>query len=124
MTRRSLISCVLLLVATASVSGGQPNDNASFLLPAEVAWTATLPAPAGGPGVLDETHVYIPLLNGTVLALDRETGSASWTRAVNETRSLLVVDGMLVVSTDAGLIEGDNLAGFYAVAELFAQFRV
>jgi len=74
---------VLLVLAGTTVLGGQQNpaDNAHYLLPATAAWTAPLPAPASAPGALDAWHVYVPLEDGRLLAVDRETGLERWMHA-------------------------------------------
>lgn len=110
-TRRTPISCVFLLVAAVPVSGEQPNDNTRFLLPAEVAWTVALPVPAAAPGALDEAHVYVPLEDGRVLALDRETGATRWTRATDAAATPLALAGTLFVPTAAGLEALDTDTG-------------
>ena len=109
--RRTPISCVFLLVEAVLVSGEQPNDNTRFLLPGEVAWTVALPVSAAAPGALDEAHLYVPLEDGRVLALDRETGATRWTRVTDTPATPLSVGGTLFVPTAAGLEALDAATG-------------
>jgi outer membrane protein assembly factor BamB len=102
-TRRTPISWVFLIVAVVTVSGDRPKDNSRFLLPAEVAWTTSLPAVSSAPGALDEAHVYVPLQGGRILALDRETGSTRWTHTTTGPSTPLAVGGKLFVPTEMGL---------------------
>lgn len=67
------------------------------LVGTESAWTVTLPAPPSAPGALDDRRVYIPLRSNVVVALDRETGVLTWSRAIETTSPLLAVDDSLYV---------------------------
>lgn len=71
------------------------------LLPAEPAWTLTLPiAPSAG-GAMDDRRIYIPLRQDLLVALNRETGLVDWTSAVNTAFPPVVAGGLLfVVSGD------------------------
>ncbi|NOT25321.1 MAG: PQQ-binding-like beta-propeller repeat protein [Acidobacteria bacterium] len=50
------------------------------LLPADAAWTRTLPAPPSAAGVMDDLRVYVPLRDASFAALTRETGTTEWTQ--------------------------------------------
>ncbi len=73
------------------------------VLPAEVAWTVPLVAPAASGGAMDAFRVYLPLQDGTVQAFDRATGALLWT-AVAQTSWLPVPTAdatVYVVGADA-----------------------
>jgi outer membrane protein assembly factor BamB len=81
------------------------------LLPAEPAWTIALPALAAAQGALDESHAYIPLQSGDVVAIDRETGKSVWSITLATSWAPVVGDGVLyaigssetqAVRTDSG----------------------
>ena len=55
---------------------------AAPLLPAEAAWTRTLPAAAAAAGAMDDQRVYVPLRDASFVALDRETGATAWMRSM------------------------------------------
>ena len=65
------------------VSGQQPKRKPEAvpapLLPAEQAWLVTLPSLPLAAGALDGDHVYIPLQEHGIIALERETGDTAWT---------------------------------------------
>ena len=65
------------------------------LLPSEIAWTLTLPTTPSAGGALGALHVYVPLRDGRLIAVDRESGLLSWTRIVN-TSTAPVVDATTV----------------------------
>ncbi len=69
------------------------------LLPAERAWQVSVPIPSAG-GALDQGRVYVPVRDGWLMALDRETGVSAWTRQI-DTSSPPVVgnDAVYVVTT-------------------------
>jgi eukaryotic-like serine/threonine-protein kinase len=68
------------------------------LLPAEEAWTVTLPSPPSAPGALDETRAYFPLQSGEVVALNRETGETEWSVPFESAATPVVGDGILYVA--------------------------
>jgi len=53
------------------------------LLAAEQAWVLTLPVVPSAPGAMDQEHVYIPLRQDLLIALNRETGLLEWTRTID-----------------------------------------
>jgi outer membrane protein assembly factor BamB len=115
-THRTPISCVCLLLSVVSVSGAQPNgpdlpDNARYLLPAAEAWTTALPAPAAAEASLDAHHVYVPLTDGRVIALARESGVSAWLEDVGAVGRPLPAGPSLVVPTADGLAALDVRTG-------------
>jgi eukaryotic-like serine/threonine-protein kinase len=52
------------------------------LFPAAQAWLVTLGAPAAAAGAMDDRHVYVPLQDDRLVALDRERGATVWTREI------------------------------------------
>jgi outer membrane protein assembly factor BamB len=65
------------------------------LLPADLAWTLTLPIVPSAPGAMDEDRVYIPLRQGLLVALGRETGLVEWTRTIDIVDPIVVGQTML-----------------------------
>ena len=60
------------------------------LLPAELAWTLTLPIVPSAPGAMDQDRVYIPLRQDLLVALERETGLVEWTRTIDTADPIVV----------------------------------
>ena len=90
-----------------------PPKAATLLLPAELAWTATLPdAPADAeadarhrlPGVAADSVLAVPLSTGEIHAYDWETGAERWTWAFATTLAP-VYAGSVVVAATAAVIE-------------------
>ena len=73
------------------------------IVSAEVAWTIKLANPPSAPGVIDDTHVYIPLRQGLLVALHRETGLLAWLRPI-ETTAPAAIGGGRVFAVSAGAI--------------------
>jgi outer membrane protein assembly factor BamB len=65
------------------------------LLPAEQAWTVSLASPPSAQGALDESHAYIPLQSGEIIALDRETGAHAWSIALASSWAPVIQEGTL-----------------------------
>jgi outer membrane protein assembly factor BamB len=99
---RNPISWVVIAtisLAATTVWGQQPNRKpepyVAALLPGEQRWLVTLPALPSAGGAMDASQVYVPLQDGSLTALDRETGLARWTVKI-ETALLPVAVGGLV----------------------------
>ncbi|MBI4887184.1 MAG: PQQ-binding-like beta-propeller repeat protein [Acidobacteria bacterium] len=58
---------------------------APAFVPFEQAWTLTLPSAPSAPGPLDRERLYVPLREGRLVALRRETGLLEWTRDIEVT---------------------------------------
>lgn len=84
---------------------------AAPLLPADAAWTRALPAPAAASGAMDDQRVYVPLRDTTVVALNRETGSTVWTRAIQAVTGPTVGDGQVFVATEDAIHSLDSSSG-------------
>ena len=65
------------------------------LLPAEQAWSVSLPSPPSAQGALDETRAYIPLQSGQIVALNRESGATEWSIELSSSWAPLVADGVV-----------------------------
>lgn len=73
------------------------------LAPTERAWFVSMPfAPVGG-GAMDAHRVYIPLRDGWLFALDRETGELAWRREIETSSAPLVHAGLLFVVSGSEL---------------------
>ena len=105
-----------LLLSAVSSSGAQPNgsdlaDNSRYLFPATAAWTVVLPAAAAAPGALDDRHLYVPLVDGRLVALARESGATVWTRAIGVAGSPHPAGARLLVPTQNGIARLDPRTG-------------
>jgi outer membrane protein assembly factor BamB len=81
------------------------------LVPVEQAWLVSLPLPPSAPGALDDARVYIPLGNEWMMALDRETGSVAWTRAIGANAAPLAQDRTLFVASRGAIRALDAATG-------------
>ena len=79
------------------------------LLPAELAWTLTLPIVPSAPGAMDQDRVYIPLRQDLLVALGRETGLVEWTRAI-DTADPVVVGHATLFTVSRGRIRALDVA--------------
>jgi outer membrane protein assembly factor BamB len=109
---RSLTTYVLLLCLTLGVcpqtsfaSQREPERKPlpAPLLPAEQAWTVSLPAAPAAQGALDESRAYIPLQTGELLAIDRETGATVWSITLATSWAPVVRDGVLYAAGNGEL---------------------
>ena len=94
-----LLLCCCLGACPQSAFGAQQNAERKPLpvplLPAEEAWSVSLPSAPSAPGTLDESHAYIPLQTGQIVALNRETGDDEWSIAFASSWAPIVTDGLL-----------------------------
>jgi outer membrane protein assembly factor BamB len=81
------------------------------LLPAEQAWLVVIGTPTSAGGAMDDRHVYVPLQNGELLALARETGQTIWTRALQTAFPPVARDGVVYVATPEELHALDPSTG-------------
>lgn len=81
-----------------------PPKPATLLLPAETAWTVTLPDAAAAGGVAADRVVVVPLSMGELRAYDWETGEPRWTWAFATTLAPAYA-GSVVVAANATVIE-------------------
>ena len=84
---------------------------AAPLLPAEAAWTRTLPAAAAAAGAMDDQRVYVPLRDTSFVALDRETGATAWMRSMQALTGPTVGDGQVYVVTAGAIRSLESASG-------------
>jgi outer membrane protein assembly factor BamB len=104
---------VVLVVGLVECPGAQTAAVAppAPLLPAEVAWSRTLEHTLSAAATGDGTRIYIPLTNGQVIALARESGDVVWTADVATRWPLVAADQTLFVASESSLVELDPASG-------------
>jgi outer membrane protein assembly factor BamB len=111
----SWVAIALISLATTAVWGQQPNRKpepyVAALLPGEQRWLVTLPALPSAGGAMDASQVYVPLQDGSLTALDRETGLVRWTSKAQTTHLPVVGGGHVFVVTGAEIHAFDSAAG-------------
>ena len=126
---RSLSIALIIALLSSIVSGQQPKRSrepyVTPLLPAEEAWSITLPSSPSAAAAMDDSTVYVPLdpvsrvdddgeevsRQAVLLALARETGETRWTYAVETRQPPLLTQGVILVATDKELHAVDPRAG-------------
>ena len=107
LTTYALLLCLGLGACPQAIVAAQREDDRKPLpvplLPAEQAWTASLPAPPAAQGTLDESRAYIPLTSGDLVAIDRETGARVWAIALPTSWAPLVSADVLYVAGNGEL---------------------
>ena len=58
-----------------------------------------MPLPPAAAGALDDEHVYIPLREEWMMALDRETGAVAWTRELDANSAPIAKDHTVFVAS-------------------------
>ena len=74
------------------------------LLPTTQAWLITLPSPPSAGGAMDAERVYVPLSSMQVVAIDRESGTVSWTYDTSTVSPPLVSDTTLILVAPDALV--------------------
>lgn len=57
----------------------------------------TLPAPPSAGAAMDQDHIYVPLKDGTIVALDRKTGDTAWQTDMSADWPLVASNGVVYV---------------------------
>jgi len=84
-TRGVVLSVTAVIVLGACPHAGRAAQDVAPpaaplpLLPAVTAWESRLPDLPAAPAAQDAERVYVPLADGSLLALDRATGGQAWT---------------------------------------------
>jgi outer membrane protein assembly factor BamB len=89
----------LTLAAQSRRKQEPPPKAATLLLPAELAWTATLPDGPSAPGILAGTTVVVPLVSGELHALSRESGETKWVQPLQTQLAPVAAGPHVVVAT-------------------------
>ena len=76
-----------------------PPKAATLLLPAELAWTVTLPDSPSAAGILAGTAVVVPLVSGELHALSRESGETQWVQLLQTQVAPVAAGPHVVVAT-------------------------
>jgi outer membrane protein assembly factor BamB len=93
----------MLLALCSSVALGQQPKRLKEpipvpLLPAEPAWQMTLPARPAAGGALDDERAYVPLTDGQLVALNRQTGAIVWSKPLAGSTAPIVAGGVVYVA--------------------------
>ena len=81
------------------------------LLPAEPAWTRTMPIPPSAPGAMDDLRVYVPLRDSSLVALNRETGETEWTHRLQIVTAPAADNERVYVATNDSIQALDTASG-------------
>ena len=81
------------------------------LLATEAAWMLTLQTVPSAGGAMDDDHIYIPLRDASLVALDRETGVIAWTQQIDTMLPPTVGAGMVFVLANGALQAFDTSDG-------------
>jgi len=107
------------LAAQSRRKSEPPPKTATLLLPAEVAWTATLPGGPSAPGILAGSTVVVPLVSGEVHALNRDSGETEWVQELQTQLAPVASGPHIVVATgtdvEARTIETGDVVWSYAL---------
>ena len=83
----------------------------SPIVPVDIAWYLDFKQPASRPPAIDNEHIFLPLVDGTLLALDLDTGAQLWARHRPVQGQLVTDNGLLFVMYDQLLIAFDGPSG-------------
>ena len=96
---------------TAEVSAQEELLGPSPIVPVDIAWLLDLKKPASRTPVIDDGRIFIPLLDGTLLALNIDTGAQVWSRHRPVHGDLIVDNGILIATYEQLLIAFDAPSG-------------
>ena len=83
----------------------------SPILPVDIAWLLDLKQATSRQPLIDDERIYLPLVDGTLLALNLDTGAQVWSRHRPIQADLLTDNGILIALYDQLLIAFDSSSG-------------
>ena len=113
---RSLSIAFVIALLSGVLSGQQPKQKrqpyVAPLLPAQQAWTLTLPAPPAAPAVMDAHTIYAALeavsrttedgeavvTPASLVAVARDTGVKRWTEPIASSQPPVLAQGLIVIA--------------------------
>jgi outer membrane protein assembly factor BamB len=104
----------MMAIAIAGLLGQEPNRDGSALtplMPAELAWTATLDAAPLFSPVTDRERVYLALSNQSIVAVSRVDGLVTWMQPLEPTAPPSLAAGVLYVLTRSAIHALDATSG-------------
>ena len=96
---------------TAEVLAQEELLGPSPIVPVDIAWYLDLKQPTSRPPAIDNDRIFIPLVDGTLLALKLDTGAQLWSRHRPVQGQLVTDNGLLFVMYDQLLIAFDGPSG-------------
>ena len=96
---------------TAEVFAQEELLGPSPIVPVDIAWYLDLKQPTSRPPAIDNEHIFLPLVDGTLLALKLDTGAQLWSRHRPVQGQLVTDNGLLFVMYDQLLIAFDGPSG-------------
>jgi outer membrane protein assembly factor BamB len=109
---------------TAEVLAQEELLGPSPIVPVDIAWLLDLEQATTAPATIDDERIYLPLVDGTLLALNLDNGAQVWSRHRPAQGALLADNGMLIVTYEQILIAFDSASGRLLWTHRFDQRRV
>jgi outer membrane protein assembly factor BamB len=109
-----LIGTVLHAVLDAQIGRRRqpPVKPATLILPADIAWETSLPAPPSAGAVLTESGtVIVPLGSGDVHGIDLATGATQWTRPLRATTAPATTGPLAMLGSGADVMAVEASTG-------------
>lgn len=99
------------LAYTAKTSAQEESVGPSPIVPVDIDWFLDLQQPTSRPPAIDDEHIFLPLSDGTLLALDLDTGAQLWSRHRPVQGRLVTDNGVLLLTYEQLLIAFDGPSG-------------
>ncbi len=107
----AVIAASICSSATVKVLAQEELLGPSPILPVDIAWLLDLKQATSRQPLIDDERIYLPLVDGTLLALNLDTGAQVWSRHRPIEANLLADNGILIASYDQLLIAFDSSSG-------------
>ncbi len=109
---------------TAEVLAQEELLGPSPVVPVDIAWLLDLEQGTTAPATIDDERIYLPLVDGTLLALNLDNGVHLWSRHRPVQGALLADNGILIATYEQILIAFDSASGRLLWTHRFDQRRV
>ncbi|RZP28879.1 hypothetical protein EVA25_02530 [bacterium] len=93
----------------------------SPIVPVDVAWLLDLKQATSYPATIDDERIYLPLMDGTLLALTLDTGAQVWSRHRPVHGKLMADNGILIATHEQLVIAFDGANGQHLWTHRFEQ---
>ena len=101
---RNAVCAVVIVFVTVTARIQANEDCPPSFFPLQSKWTTDLGEPPSAAPAHDDAQVFVPLRNGTLVAVKIVDGSITWTSELETKFTPVVADDLVIVATDQRLV--------------------
>ena len=120
----ALIAPEMRIANNGTISAQEELPGPSPIVPVDIAWFLDLKQATSYPATIDNDRIYLPLMDGTLLALNLDTGAHVWSRHRPIHGRLMADNGILIAAHEQLIIAFDSASGRHRWTHRFDQSHV